>query len=359
MTLWRPFAILPALAAAGIAACGDRPPGDAAAEAPPALRTVTVELAPVARETAFDGVVEAINQSTVSAQTTGRVVELPYDVGDFVEQGSVIVRITTAEQRARSAAAEAALSGARARLAEAELAYNRTKDVYERKLIARAQFDRVAADFDSARARAAAAEAALAEAREGLGYTVIRAPYSGIVVARQVQLGEAVAPGRPLMTGVSLDALRVAVDIPQRHMGPLRKHRRARVILPDGRSLPVGELRLPPAADPATHSFRVLVDLPDLEGDAGIFPGTLVKVAFVSGETEGLLLPPEAIVRRGELTGCYIAGVDGAVAFRALRVGSPGADGRIPVLAGIAAGENVALDPVAAATAYKAQRGAE
>lgn len=351
-------AILAALATVCLAGCADRAP-DAPEPAAPALAVARIELAPIARETVFDGVVEAVNQSTVSAQTTGRVVELPYDVGDYVEQGSVIVRITTAEQRARSGAAEATLSEANARLAEAQLVYDRTQDVYERKLIARAQFDKAAADLDSARARAEAARASVAEAREGLGYTVIRAPYSGVVVARQVQLGEAVTPGRPLMTGVSLDALRAAVDIPQQHIGALRKHGRARVILPDARSVPVTDLRLPPAANPSTHSFRVLANLPALDGNAGVFPGTLVKVAFVSGETRGLQVPPEAVVHRGELTACYIVGDTGNVSFRALRVGSPGADGRIPVLAGLAAGEKVALDPIAAAAAYKAQHGSE
>lgn len=347
-------------AAMSLTACSERasPPPAPQATASAGLATVTVALEPVARETAFDGVVEAVNQSTVAAQTSGRVVELPFDVGDYVEQGAVIVRITNSEQQARADAAEAALAEAQARLAEAQLAYDRTKDVYERKLIAKAQFDKAAAEFDAARARAEAARAALAQAREGLAYTTIRAPYAGIVVARQVQLGETVTPGRPLMTGVSLDTLRVAVDIPQQHIGPLRKHRQARAILPDGRSVAVTELRLPPVADPATHSFRVLAQLPPLDGQAGLFPGTLVKVAFVSGQTQGLLLPPAALVRRGEITACYTVDENGQVSFRALRVGSPGADGRVPVLAGLAAGEKVALDPVAAAAAYRQQRGA-
>ncbi|MBI2382987.1 MAG: efflux RND transporter periplasmic adaptor subunit [Gammaproteobacteria bacterium] len=349
------------LAAALLSACSDPPPSataeQAAATAP--FPTAAVELAPVARETAFDGVVEATNQSTVSAQTGGRVVELPYDVGDHVEKGAVIVRITTTEQQARTRAAEAALAEAHARLAEAQLVHDRTRDVYERKLVAKAQLDKAAADLDAAAARAKAAQEALTEAREGLGYTTIRAPYGGIVVSRQVQLGETVTPGRPLMTGVSLDHLRVAVDIPQQHIGPLRKHRKARAILPDGRSAAIGELRIPPAADPATHSFRVLADLPRLDADAGVFPGTLVKIAFVSGESQGLLVPPEAVVHRGEVTALYVVDDRARVAFRAVRAGSPGADGRIPVLAGLAAGERVALDPVAAAAHYKKQGGAE
>lgn len=342
------------LAAILVSACSDAPPGPGPeADAAAGLESHVVEVSRVPRETAFDGAVEAINQSTVSAQTTGRVVELPYDVGDYVEKDAVIVRFTTTEQRARTGGAEASLAEARARLAEAQLAYDRTRDIYEKKLVAKAQLDKAAADLDAARARAAAAQAGLTEARESLGYTVIRAPYAGIVVARHVQLGETVAPGRQLMTGLSLEHLRAVVEIPQQHIGPLRRHRKARVILPDGTSVAAAELRIPPSADPSTHSFRVLVTLPP--GEHGVFPGTLVKVAFVSGEEERVLIPPESIVRRGEVTGVYVVGADGRIGLRYLRVGTATADGRVPVLAGLAAGERVATDPIAAGIAYKQQ----
>lgn len=342
------------LAAILVSACSDAPPGPGSGAGPAAgPESRVVEVSRVPRETAFDGAVEAINQSTVSAQTTGRVVELPYDVGDYVEKDAVIVRFTTTEQRARTGGAEASLAEARARLAEAQLAFDRTRDIYEKKLVAKAQLDKAAADLDAARARAAAAQAGLTEARESLGYTVIRAPYAGIVVARHVQLGETVAPGRPLMTGLSLEHLRAVVEIPQQHIGPLRRHRKARVILPDGNSVAAAELRIPPGADPSTHSFRVLVTLPP--GEHGVFPGTLVKVAFVSGEEERVLIPPESIVRRGEVTGVYVVGADGRVGLRYLRVGSATADGRVPVLAGLSAGERVATDPIAAGIVYKQQ----
>jgi RND family efflux transporter MFP subunit len=341
------------LAASLVTACAESPPANGGSDGPPdsGLKTLVVKPALVPRETAFDGAVEAVNQSTVSAQTSGRVVELPYDVGDFVESGAVIARLTTTEQRARSEAQEAALAGARAQLAEAQLAHDRMKDVYAKRLVAKAQYDKSVTDLDAARARHEAAQASLTEAREGLGYTVIKAPYSGIVVARHVQMGETVTPGRQLMTGLSLEHLRAVVEIPQQHIGPLRKHRRARVILPDGRSVEASELRIPPSANPATHSFRVLVTLP--QGDHGVFPGTLVKVAFVSGEQERLLVPPGSIVRRGEVTAVYAVNQAGRASLRYLRIGSPAADGRIPVLAGLHAGERIALDPIAAGIAAK------
>jgi RND family efflux transporter MFP subunit len=323
--------------------------------APPAsgLQTIVVAPANVQSETSFDGLIEAANQATVVAQTSGRVLELPFDVGDYVERGSVIVRLRDTEQRARADSSSAALTDARARLAEAELAYARIKDVFEKNMIAKATYDKALAELQSAQARVAAASSAAKETREGLEYTTIRAPYSGIVVARHIEVGEIAAVGKPLMTGLSLEELRVVVDIPREHIGPLRKHRRARVILPGGESLVAEQLRVPPAADPATQTFHVQVTLP--KGDHGVFPGTLVKVAFVTGEERQLLAPAAAIVRRGEITGVYVESEQGRVSFRYVRTGTPTADGMIPVVAGLAGGEKIAVDPIAAGIEYKRQ----
>ena len=103
-----------------------------------------------------------------------------------------------------------------------------------------------------------------------------------------------------------------------------------------------------------THSFRVLVELPP--ADYGVYPGTLVKVAFVSGEEDRLLLPADAVVRRGELTGAYVVDSAGRVSLRYLRLGTPAADGSVPVLAGLARGEKVATDPIAAGIAYRKRK---
>jgi len=346
--------LLSLAAALLLSACSDAPGPEGRGATAVNLQTVTVLESAVPREMLFDGMVEAINQSTVAAQTGGRVVELPYDVGDYVEKDAVIVRFTGGEQRARAQSLEASAAAAKAQLAEAQLEHGRTQRLYQQDVVTRAQLDKAVAALASARANYDAAQAQLAEAREGVGYTVIRAPYAGIVVARHVKIGETVAPGTLLMTGVSLEQLRIVVEVPQRHIVPLRKHGKARIVLPEGRSVEVGELRIPPTADPVTHSFRVLLTLPP--GAAGVAPGTLVKVAFVSGEEERLLLPAEALVRRGEVSGAYVIDPDGRIGLRYLRVGTPAGDGRLPVLAGLGAGERVAIDPAAAAQAYKAQQ---
>src|SRR5690606_633575 len=118
----------------------------------PALELLEVARMEVETEIAFDGVIEAINQATVSAQTSGRVTELPFDVGDYVEKGDVIARFTCAEHRARLDSARAAVRLAQVQFDDAETQYNRIVDIYEKGLVARAEYDHAKTQYKSARA---------------------------------------------------------------------------------------------------------------------------------------------------------------------------------------------------------------
>lgn len=320
------------------------------------LQTTRIDMSTIEREIRFDGTVEAVNQVTVAAQTTGRVIDLPFDIGDFVEKNAVICRITAITQKAQARAAAANVLAATAQLQEAEKRFSRVKDLVANRLMAQAEFDRARADLDSAVASANAAQEALTQAQEGADHTEIRAPFSGYIANRLVDVGETVTIGTPLLTGLSLQQLRTVVKVPQQHIAAVRRYHRARVILADGSSVATGTLRIPPAADGNSHAFHVQVTLPD-NMPAGVktnlFPGTFVKVAFVSGDERRLLLPATSVVMRAELTAAYVVNGNGQVSLRYVRVGAPVSDGRIPVLSGIVAGDHVALDPLAAGRLYR------
>lgn len=318
------------------------------------LPTATAELVSITREQRFDGVLEAVRESTVSAETSGRIEELPFDVDDYVPKGEVIVRFRNAEQKARLESARAGLEEARAQLRQAESEYRRMSQLVEQGTVSESAFERAESAFESARARVEAARAQLAQAEEQFERTVVRAPYAGVVTERLVEVGEMAQPGTPLMTGLSLEHLRAVVDVPQQFIHALREQREARVEMPDGSVVAATALDIFPYADASTHTFRVRADLP--EGQHGAYPGMLVKVAFATGEEEMLAVPAAAVVRRSELTAVYVRRADGSLAFRQIRAGRAH-DDRVQVLAGLDAGETVVLDPVAAGIAYKAVAG--
>jgi multidrug efflux pump subunit AcrA (membrane-fusion protein) len=101
------------------------------------------------------------------------------------------------------------------------------------------------------------------QARESLGYTTINAPYSGIVLQRHVQLGETVQPGKPLMTGFSLDELRVVANVPQRLIVPVRQYKQAGYCLTNGgKGIAAEKMTFFPYADPQSNVFKVRIYLP-------------------------------------------------------------------------------------------------
>lgn len=335
--------LAPAVLAAAFPPSSAALAADATAEVA-GLATVMVGEESAPTERLLDGTVEAVNQATVSAQTAGRVTGIYFDVNDVVPAGALLVSIRSTEQVASLTQAQAALKEATAREDEAQTRYARIEDMYQRKVVAKATLDEASAARDAAVARLIAARAGLDAAREGVSYTEIRAPYSGVVTQKHVQVGEAVAPGTPLMTGASLDALRVVVEVPQSVIDQVRAVRRAAVYAGD-RRIESTAVTLFPAAQPETNTFRARIDLPrDVKGLA---PGMFVKVGLVTGESERLLVPRSAIVERSEMRGVYVVAPDGRVTLRQVRLGHARGE-RIEILAGLVAGERVALDPAAA-----------
>lgn len=344
-----------ALAVAALAACGRTAPPPAAATPPP-LAALAVHAEPAHDEQAWDGVVEAVHEAVISAQTNARVTELPYDVNDAVHKGDVLVRFSDVEQRSARSAAQAQIAAAQATYTEAAASYQRLAAIYPQGFVAKAQLDAERARRDAAQAALQSARAQSSQIGQQLDYTVLRAPYDGIVTRRFVQVGEAVQAGPPtpqqLIALASLQDLRVSVQVPQSALAAIRRYHAAEVVLDDGRRVAAAKVTVFPYADPQTHSFGVRLELPG--GDTGLYPGMTVKVAFASGEAKRLLLPLDALVQRGELVGVYVLGEHG-VALRQLRLGHRHGD-RIEVLAGLDDGERIAADPAAAARWLAGQR---
>ena len=343
-------ALLVALSAAAAAAAA----GDAPARAPEAgaLETAEARYVTVPREYRLDGVVEAINRSTVSAQTQGQVEEILYDVDDFVEKGEVIVRLRDTEHQARVAQAAAELKSASAQLNQAREEYQRIEGLFEKKNVSESAMDQAEAELESAQAQLESARAGLEQAQEQLEYTRIRAPYSGIVTHRHVEAGEIASPGTPVMSGISLEELRVVIDVPQSVIPAVREFGEIDISLPDGSTVDPARITIFPFADLGSNTFKVRAELGERAKD--LFPGMFVKTRIVTGKKRELVIPQQAVVYRSEVTGVYVIGDGGDIRLRQIRTGRTLGDDLV-ALSGITEGERVALDPIAAGVALKAQ----
>lgn len=301
-----------------------------------------VARAPLTEVIHLDGLIEAVQQSTVSAQTSGTVMELPFDVDDSVTAGDLIVRLEDSEQQSRLRQAEAGLEEAQSGLQNARQQFDRIEAIHERGLVSRQEFDQARNNLSAANARVERARASVAEAQKQLDYTRIIAPYGGILTERHVELGESVNPGQPLVSGLSLEQLRVAVDLPQKYADLARSERQATVTLADGRVLETGELTFYPYANPETHTFRLRLRLNEPNGS--LFPGMLVKVGVPVASRDALWVPESALIQRSELRAVLVLDDQDQPRLRQIRVGSREGD-RLEILAGLSAGERVVANP--------------
>lgn len=312
------------------------------ASSPQPVATVVAERSELHETVHLDGVIEAVQQSTVSAQTSGTVQSLPFDVDDSVTAGELIVQLEDSEQRSRLRQAQAGLEEAEAALVDARQRFNRIEAVHERGLVSRQEFDQARNNLAAARARVERASAAVSEAQEQLSYTRVVAPYGGILTERHVEVGEAVNPGQPLLSGLSLEQLRVVVDLPQKYAELARTERQARVTLADGRVLETGEMTFYPYANPQTHTFRLRMRLSEPNGS--LFPGMLVKVSVPVATREALWVPASSLIQRSELRAVFVLDDQDQPRLRQVRTGARD-NGRLEILAGLSEGERVVTNP--------------
>lgn len=319
-----------------------------------ALVTAQARMIPTSEEFFLDGVIEAKNQATLSAEVSGRIEAIYFDVDDIVKKDEVLVRIRDKEYRAQLEQSKAALSEANSVFENASREFERIKGLYKDKVVSKAQYDQTTAALESSRARVDSAQARVRQTELQLSNTVIRAPYSGVVVARHVEPGELTNIGQPIMSGYGLGELRVNVEVPQSIISKVRHYRKVRIIVP-GRetAIDTDQLTIFPVADSKSHAFRVRIDLPSLEQQ--LFPGMLVKAAFVVDQLERLLIPSRSLVKRSEVTAVYVVDTKQQIQFRQVRTGITEGD-QIEIVAGLERGEQVAIDPIQAGIRLKASR---
>jgi RND family efflux transporter MFP subunit len=301
------------------------------------LPSVTIQAHRVDLTFPVEGVVEAVQQTTVGAQIPGRIVEVKVDAGQQVKKGDLLMRLDARE-------AGEALRAAEAQYGNAKVNYERTKSLVAQKFMSPAALDKATADFTAASANRAAAGASQSHAS-------IVAPMSGIIARRHAELGDMAMPGAPLFTLYQPGSLRVTASVPQFRLKGMRAVKTAKVEFPElDKWVEASAVQLLPTADAATHVAPVRVSLPPLPE---AMPGMFARVHFITGQAEKLTVPASAVVRRGEVAAVYVQTAEGRLSLRQLRLGEAVGQGEVEVLAGLTAGEQVVTEPIKAGIQLK------
>lgn len=321
-----------------------------------AVPTATIGLAASSAQYTLDGVVQAVQQSTVAAQASGRIATLLVKAGDKVRAGQVIATIDDREAQVGLQQSQAQINAADAALRNAQANRDRTSELQSKGFVSKSAMDTAELQYRSALALKEQAQAGGRQAGISQGFTRVTAPLDGWVLQTWADAGDLAVPGKPLVTVYAPQPLRAVVQVPASRNPAVRQATSTRVLVagagvaalaitPQNRS----EI---PSSDPVSQTSEWRLDLPAKES-AGLVPGQQVRVQFAlaqSGSSNSLRVPEAALVRRGELTAVYVASGAG-FALRAVRLGTAQGPEGVEVLTGLRAGDVIALDTLRAAQA--------
>ncbi len=327
----------------GVAVAALALPGRAAPQVP----VLTLGAKAVSTGYELDGVVEAVRQATVSAQATGRVSSVLVKVGDKVKAGQVLATIDDRDTQTGVARSQAQVAQSEAELANALANVQRTRDLRKQGFVSQAALDVAESQYKAAQAGRAGAGAGVQQARLAQSFTQVTAPFDGYVMETLAQAGDLAVPGKPVATVYAPQPLRVVVQVPASMGAQARSAQRI--------ELQVGETWVQPtaqqgvtAADPVSQTLTWKMDVPAAAA-AQLMPGQQARVRFVGGSAQRMVVPQAAVLRRGELTGVYVASDKGFV-LKAVRLGVQHGDS-VEVLAGLKAGDVVAANAIQAGLA--------
>lgn len=327
---------------------------------PPVVRgfsTLNIQPATQPRLLSVTGTVEAADVSPIAARMMAPIVSISVHAGDTVRKGEVLVRLDNAQQQQALQQAQAALASAQqmelAAQTGAHLARvteERFSKLYATKSVSPQEFDEVqtkaqaaSAQLDMARAQVKQAEAAVAQARTAVGYSVLTAPYDGVVTARMADPGAMAAPGMPLLTVENAGRYRFAVNVDASQMAGIRVGSKVEVVV-DG----IGVVRIPTtvtqvvaASDPMSRTVLVKADLPRTPG---LRSGLYGHAEFPTGTQSVIVVPVSAIVHRGSLNAVYALDSQQVASLRYVTLGNA-KEGQVEVLAGLQPGDVIVVAP--------------
>jgi RND family efflux transporter MFP subunit len=303
---------------------------------PPAVAVVAPHRGPAVQAVYATGTVEPSVMVPISPRSAARLVELKVDEGSVVEKGQLLAHLESDDMRRAIEVAEA-----EERYAKAQL--DRQAQLVERGIAARSAYDRARADWEKA---IALRERAEAEAR----YLDLVAPAAGKIIRRDGEIGQVIAPDKPLLWMSCCAPLRVSAEVDEEDIAQVRSGQQV-LIRADafpGRIFHGTVQSITPKGDPVARTYRVRVSLP---ADTPLMIGMTAETNIVLRKTENALLVPAAAVRQDTV---WVV-EDGRVSPRQVTLGAKGAD-EIEILSGLTEADRIVADPIAEMKAGQAVR---
>lgn len=286
------------------------------------------------------GKIQSVNNADLSTRMMGFVKKVPVNVGDKVSKGQLLVSINNTELQAKSAQVNAGITEATVSLNNAEKDYNRFKNLFADNSASQKELDDMTARYEMAKARLESAKQMKNEVNAQFAYTNITAPFSGVVTAKSVEEGDMANPGQPLISIEAPGNFEVMAMVPETEISQIKQGVKVDVLVKSINKTIKGNVSEISTSSKNTGG-QYLVKIALDKNDAAILSGMFASVQFPiekKAATEMVLIPKEAIVDNGQLSGVYTVSESNTAILRWLRLGRT-FDNQVEVLSGLSADE--------------------
>ncbi len=297
------------------------------------------------------GTVRAKAVATIAARTMGSVLSVRVREGDAVKAGQQLVLLDDRDIAEKEAAADSACREARKGLEEAgeerrlaDVTYRRHRNLAEEKVVTQQEMDQVetqkrTADlrYERASDEVARAEAMLKEARINRGFTRVAAPFGGVVVEKRIEEGSMAIPGTPLLLLEDRSVFRIDASVNETLLGKVKIGTPVTVSFSEDKQAAGTVDEIVPAVDSSTRSFLIKINL----REPGLRSGLYVRIMIPLGKKKALLVPANALVEQGQLSGVFVVDRQGVMTYRIIKTGQVHGD-KAEAVSGLEPGEFIA-----------------
>ena len=288
------------------------------------------------------GKIEAANSANLSTRMMGYVNKIHVSVGDKVTKGQLLISINNSDLQARSAQVSASITEAKAAFANAEKDYNRYKNLFADQSASQKEMDDITAHYEMAKARLEAANQMKNEVDSQFSYVNIRAPFDGVVTSKLISKGDMANPGIPLIEIESPGNFEVVAMVPESEISKIKAETKVDVLVKSLNETLKGEvIEVSTSAKNTGGQYLVKISLD--KTDKQILSGMFASVQFPVEKNETtknvVLIPTEALIHKGQLTGVYTVSQSNTALLRWLRLGRTMGN-QVEVLSGLNSDES-------------------
>ncbi|ULC57871.1 efflux RND transporter periplasmic adaptor subunit [Flaviramulus sp. BrNp1-15] len=288
------------------------------------------------------GKIQAENSADLSTRMMGFVNKVHVNVGDNVRKGQLLLSINNADLQAKRAQVNASITEATAAYNNAQKDYTRYKNLFADNSASQKEMDDMTAHFEMAKARLEAANQMKNEVNSQFAYSNITAPFSGVITSKNIEAGDMANPGMPLISVEAPGKFEVIAMVPESEISKIKKGTEVSVIVKSINETIKGKVTEVSTSAKNTggqYLVKVALDKTDTKILSGMFTTVQFPIAKKASASTMVLIPTEAIVEKGQLTGVYTVSQSNTAVLRWLRLGRTfGSD--VEVLSGLNSDES-------------------